>query len=113
MYVYGTNVDRYLCTYRSATTTPLHSIYTSSPHTRTPQQNPIISHTQKAEVPFPCEMVVVHAPGAVLSDLLAYSRRFALQEPPVEKGGYLQVALLVTCTCDDVYMYNTSVQVTT
>jgi hypothetical protein len=36
-------------------------------------------------------MVIVHAPGAVLSDLLAFSRRHALFDPPVEKGGFLQV----------------------
>lgn len=46
-------------------------------------------------------MVVVHAPGTVLSDLLAFSRRFALQDPPVEKGGYLQVCFgfVRVCMC--------------
>lgn len=53
----------------------------------------------QAEVPFPCEMVVVRAPGTVLSDLLAFSRRFALQDPPVEKGGYLQVCFGFVHVC--------------
>lgn len=46
-------------------------------------------------------MVVVRAPGTVLSDLLAFSRRFALQDPPVEKGGYLQVCFgfVRVCMC--------------
>ncbi|EKU22334.1 hypothetical protein NGA_0442310 [Nannochloropsis gaditana CCMP526] len=45
----------------------------------------------KAEIPFPCEMVTVRLPGSVLSSLLQYSRQFALLDPPVEKGGFLQV----------------------
>ena len=57
-----------------------------------PTDPPTHPPTGQAEVPFPCELVVVHATGAVLSSLLQFSRRFSLLDPPVEKGGYLQVS---------------------
>lgn len=44
----------------------------------------------KAEIPFPTEMIVAKLSGQCISDAISYTRAFALQNPPVEKGGYLQ-----------------------
>lgn len=44
----------------------------------------------KSEIPFETGIVVINLPGQVLSDMITYTRGFALQNPPVEKGGYIQ-----------------------
>ena len=56
--------------------------------TQTPSLPPSLL---QAEVPFSCNMVTLSVPGAVLSSLVQFSRRFSLLNPPVEKGGFLQV----------------------
>ena len=44
----------------------------------------------KAEVPFNTIITVVDLPGRVIDAMVSHTRAFALQKPPVEKGGYLQ-----------------------
>ena len=44
----------------------------------------------KAEVPFNTIITVVDLPGRVIGAMVSHTRAFALQKPPVEKGGYLQ-----------------------
>jgi len=44
----------------------------------------------QAELAFEDIAVVVHLPGHVISDTVAYSRRFAFQEPPMADGCFLQ-----------------------
>jgi len=44
----------------------------------------------KAEIPFHTIMTLCHLPGRVIGEMVSYTRAFALQTPPVEKGGYLQ-----------------------
>jgi|LauGreSBDMM110SN_4_FD.fasta_scaffold11213_2 2',3'-cyclic-nucleotide 2'-phosphodiesterase (5'-nucleotidase family)/Ca2+-binding EF-hand superfamily protein len=44
----------------------------------------------KSEIPFETGIVAINLPGQVLSDMITYTRGFALQNPPVEKGGYIQ-----------------------
>lgn len=45
----------------------------------------------KAEVPFNCEITIVALPGDVLAKTIEYSRQWSLQDPPVDKAGFLQV----------------------
>jgi len=44
----------------------------------------------KQEIPFDTIIVNIELPGSVITEMIEYTRAFALQEPPVEKGGYLQ-----------------------
>jgi len=44
----------------------------------------------KQEIPFDTIIVNIELPGSVITNMIEYTRAFALQEPPVEKGGYLQ-----------------------
>ncbi len=44
----------------------------------------------KNEIPFVSEIVVVNLPGRVIAECITYTRQFALNNPPVEKGGYIQ-----------------------
>ena len=44
----------------------------------------------KQEIPFDTIIVNVELPGGLICDMIEYTRAFALQSPPVEKGGYLQ-----------------------
>ena len=44
----------------------------------------------KAEIPFNTIITVVDLPGRVIAAMVCHTRAFALQKPPVEKGGYLQ-----------------------
>ena len=44
----------------------------------------------KAEMPFPTAIAIVDLPGSVVASMVSHTRAFALQTPPVEKGGYLQ-----------------------
>lgn len=45
----------------------------------------------KKEVTYSSEMVVVRLPGQVISDTVAWTRKFALQNPPVKKGYYMEI----------------------
>ncbi|XRB13900.1 EF-hand domain-containing protein [Pseudoscourfieldia marina] len=45
----------------------------------------------KAEVPFDSPVAVVNLPGAVLQEVVAFTRQFALHDPPVEKGCFVQL----------------------
>ena len=49
----------------------------------------------KSEFAFETALARVVLPGAVIADMITFTRSFALQDPPVAKGGYLQ-------TCDRV-----------
>lgn len=53
----------------------------------------------KQEIPFETIVVTLDLPGGLICDMIEYTRAFALQNPPVEKGGYLQ-------TDDEVYWDN-------
>ena len=44
----------------------------------------------KQEIPFDTIIVNVELPGHVICDMIEFTRAFALQQPPIEKGGYLQ-----------------------
>jgi len=44
----------------------------------------------KQEIPFETVVVTLELPGGVICDMIEYTRAFALQNPPIEKGGYLQ-----------------------
>jgi len=44
----------------------------------------------KAEMPFNTLISVVDIPGAVCKDMIEFTRGFALQSPPVAKGGFIQ-----------------------
>lgn len=44
----------------------------------------------KAEMPFPTSIAIVDLPGRVVAAMVSHTRAFALQTPPVEKGGYIQ-----------------------
>ncbi|KAJ9467321.1 hypothetical protein DIPPA_08457 [Diplonema papillatum] len=44
----------------------------------------------KTEMPFGSPITTADLTGQVISDSLAFSRRLSKQDPPVEKGGYLQ-----------------------
>jgi hypothetical protein len=37
------------------------------------------------------QMVVVNVPGRVIADSIEYSRQWAHADPPMEKGGFIQV----------------------
>ena len=40
--------------------------------------------------------MTVDLPGRVICDMISYTRAFALQSPPIEKGGYIQTDNLIT-----------------
>lgn len=44
----------------------------------------------KSEFAFPTCVAVVSLPGQVLCEMISYSRAFAMQSPPIEKGAFLQ-----------------------
>ena len=44
----------------------------------------------KAEMPFSTLIVVLNLPGQVCADMISHTRAYALQSPPVAKGGYIQ-----------------------
>ena len=44
----------------------------------------------KSEIPFETPIAVVLLPGEVINKCVSYTRGFALQKPPIEKGGFLQ-----------------------
>lgn len=45
----------------------------------------------KSEMPFDSKITVVPLPGKVINEVVAFTRQFALQDPPVEKGMYAQL----------------------
>lgn len=45
----------------------------------------------KSEIPFDSKVTVVPLPGRVINEVVAFTRQFALQDPPVEKGMYAQL----------------------
>lgn len=45
----------------------------------------------KSEIPFESKVTVVPLPGKVVSEIVAFTRSFAAQSPPVEKGMYAQL----------------------
>lgn len=47
----------------------------------------------KSEFAFPTVVARVKLPGRVVAEMVSYTRSFALEDPPIAKGGYLQ-------TCD-------------
>ncbi|KAI8617574.1 Metallo-dependent phosphatase-like protein [Chytriomyces sp. MP71] len=50
----------------------------------------------QTEMPFANEIITLELPGHVIADMVKFSRAPALQNPPVEKGGYLLVCDQVT-----------------
>eukprot|EP00607_Mallomonas_marina_P010970 CAMPEP_0182424222 /NCGR_PEP_ID=MMETSP1167-20130531/10384_1 /TAXON_ID=2988 /ORGANISM="Mallomonas Sp, Strain CCMP3275" /LENGTH=594 /DNA_ID=CAMNT_0024603845 /DNA_START=458 /DNA_END=2242 /DNA_ORIENTATION=+ len=44
----------------------------------------------KSEMPFSNEMVQIHLPGRVISDMITHSRALSLRSPPEENPGYIQ-----------------------
>lgn len=50
----------------------------------------------KSEFAFPTCVAIVHLPGKVLCEMISFSRAFAIQTPPVEKGAFLQTCNNVT-----------------
>lgn len=54
----------------------------------------------KSEIPFDTVIVVLDLPGQVICDMISFTRGFALQKPPVEKGAYLQVCDAVEWCAD-------------
>ena len=50
----------------------------------------------ESEMPFNNELVCVDMPGRVISDIVAYTRSFSFQNPPVEYGGFMQVHPVTT-----------------
>ncbi|KAJ3029973.1 UNVERIFIED_CONTAM: hypothetical protein HDU68_010550 [Siphonaria sp. JEL0065] len=44
----------------------------------------------EAEMPFPSEIAQYKLPGRVINEVIAFSRAPALENPPVEKGGFMQ-----------------------
>ena len=49
----------------------------------------------KAEMPFNTMIAVLDLPGKVCAEMIQYTRSYALQNPPVAKGGYIQTDDLV------------------
>ena len=44
----------------------------------------------KSEFAFPSVVARVDLPGQVVADMISFTRAYALQDPPIAKGGYLQ-----------------------
>lgn len=56
-----------------------------------PEKHSVTYADLKSEIPFDSKVTVVPLPGKVINEIVAFTRQFALQEPPVEKGMYAQL----------------------